>query len=267
MPRTRMRVDHLPVTMTPLPNRIGLMPAAGHARRLGKIEGSKELLPVNSLSAEQPVCANLLRQFRNAEAHHTCIVLRHTKTDIPAALGSGKDYGVSLHYIFVDSSPSVPHSIDAAYSEIKHSEVLFGFPDILIKPANALEVVAVARAKNNSDVMLGLFPSTQPEKVDMVEYDKHGGARAIIIKDPACTLHEAWLLAAWGPSFTAFLHQWVAGCDSESASEPHLGDVINAAIDQGLKIGAHRFPNGDYLDIGTPEDLAKAQRQDRVAWV
>lgn len=238
------------------------MPAAGHARRLGKIECSKELLPIKSFSGEQPVCANLLRQFHKAEAHRTCVVLRHAKIDIPAALGSGKGYGLSLQYIGVDSSPSVPHSIDAAYAEIKNSEVLFGFPDILIKPANALETMAVARTKSNSDVMLGLFPSTQPEKVDMVEYDTHGRVRAITIKNPSSALRETWLLAAWNTQFTAFLHGWIAECDAENPAEPQLGDIFCAAIKQGIKIGVHRFPDGNYLDIGTPEDLATAQKKD-----
>lgn len=247
--------------MPGIQNSIGLMPAAGHARRLGKIECSKELLPVKSFAGAQPVCANLLHQFQQAGVQRACIVLRREKADIPAALGSGKEYGLSLRYIEVDASPSVPHSIDASYSEIKNSDVLFGFPDILIKPANALEALAVARVSTNSDVMLGLFPSTQPEKVDMVEYDEHNSVRAIVIKNPDCKLRETWLLAVWNAQFTAFLHAWVDDCDATNSTEPQLGQVFTAGIRQGLKINVHRFPQGNYLDIGTPEDLAIAQQK------
>ncbi len=145
------------------PHKIGLMPAAGHARRLGDIVGSKELLPINTVAGATPVCANLLRQFQRADADRACIVLRHAKTDIPATLGYGKWHDLALQYIFVNSSPSVPHSIDAAYAETRNGEVLFGFPDILIKPADALKTLTRERGAANSDVIrsVSLKPARQ----------------------------------------------------------------------------------------------------------
>ncbi len=247
--------------MTRRLDKVGLMPAAGHARRLGNIAGSKELLPITTAAGNTPVCTNLLRQFRHAGANQTCIVLRHAKTDIAEALGNGEQHELDLQYIFVNSSPSVPHSIDAAYAQTQDNEVLFGFPDILIKPANALQILTCKRAIADSDVMLGLFPSNQPEKVDMIDYDSLGKVRAIVIKDPTCTLRETWLLATWRPRFTDFLHHWVASCDTNSAAEPQLGHAFSAAISEGLKIDTHLFATGDYLDIGTPDDLARAQQE------
>ncbi len=247
--------------MTEKPIKIGLMPAAGHARRLGNIAGSKELLPITTAAGNKPVCTNLLQQFRHAGADQTCIVLRHAKTDIAETLGNGEQHELALQYIFVNSSPSVPHSIDAAYAHTQDNEVLFGFPDILIKPANALKILTRERGIAGSDVMLGLFPSNQPEKVDMVNYDSCGKVRAIVIKDPSCTLRETWLLATWNSRFTDFLHRWVASYDAEEATEAQLGHAFSAATTQGLTVHTHLFANGDYLDIGTPDDLAKAQRQ------
>lgn len=243
------------------PHKIGLMPAAGHARRLGNIACSKELLPITTTAGYAPVCTNLLRQFRIAGADQACIVLRQSKTDIAETLGNGEQHELALQYIFVNSSPSVPHSIDAAYARTKDNEVLFGFPDILIKPADALKILTRERGIADSDVMLGLFPSNQPEKVDMIDYDAFGKVRAIIIKDPTCTLRETWLLATWNARFTDFLHHWVATCANDSTSEPQLGHAFSAAVSQGLQVDTHLFSNGDYLDIGTPEDLARAQQE------
>ena len=39
-----------------------------------------------------------------------------------------------------------------------------------------------------------------------------------------------------------------------------MGDVIQAAIESGLKIDAVKFPKGAYIDIGTPEDMVAAVR-------
>jgi len=42
--------------------------------------------------------------------------------------------------------------------------------------------------------------------------------------------------------------------------ELYIGDVIQAAIHNGLRVETVLFPEGIYIDIGTPEDLAKAVR-------
>lgn len=242
------------------PNRIGLMPAAGHARRLGKLACSKELLPVPSLAGEQPVCANLLHQFQLAGATRACIVSRHAKSDIPANLGHGEQFDLQLQYALLDHSPSVPHSIDAAYRHIKDCDVLFGFPDILIRPGDALTTLAHKREETGSDVLLGLFPSSQPAKVDMVDYDAEGRVRAIVIKDPSCRLRTTWLMAVWNPRFTDFLHQWVAASDSTGKAESQLGHIFSAASERGLIVRTWLFADGSYLDIGTPDDLEKARQ-------
>jgi glucose-1-phosphate thymidylyltransferase len=50
--------------------------------------------------------------------------------------------------------------------------------------------------------------------------------------------------------------------DMESGSLKHqelfVGDAFQAAIDAGLYVDAVRFPNGHYVDIGTPDELVKA---------
>jgi glucose-1-phosphate thymidylyltransferase len=43
-------------------------------------------------------------------------------------------------------------------------------------------------------------------------------------------------------------------------SETPLGNVIQAAVDKGLRVEAEIFVGDPYLDIGTPEDLIRAVR-------
>ena len=241
--------------------RVGLVPAAGQALRLGPIPSSKEILPVAGPDSMEPACSSLLRQFRTAGADRACIVIQPGKWDIPDILGNGNRYGITLAYSIIRSSRGVPYTLDAAYEWVKDAEVLSGFPDILIRPENALATLAEKREATASDVTLGLFPSSHPEKVDMVECDTAGNVNTIIIKDAACNLRECWLLAAWGPLFTGFLHDWVAQQGEAEHAEPFLGDVFRDALSAGLKINTHSFPCGEYLDIGTPDDLKKAQEK------
>jgi glucose-1-phosphate thymidylyltransferase len=44
----------------------------------------------------------------------------------------------------------------------------------------------------------------------------------------------------------------------EEMHEVFLGDVIQEAIQRNLEIDNILFTDGKYLDIGTPEDMAKA---------
>jgi glucose-1-phosphate thymidylyltransferase len=241
--------------------RIGLVPAAGQALRLGPIPSSKEVLPVTGPDSLEPACSSLLRQFSLAGADRTCIVIRPEKKDIQEALGNGSRYGISLAYIVIRSSGGVPFTLDAAYEQVKDAEVLSGFPDIVIKPENALAILAEQRETTDAEVTLGLFPSTHPEKVDMVECDATGNVTDVIIKDADCSLRECWLLAAWSPLFTDYLHDWVGRQSHAEHAEPFLGDVFRDALSAGMGINAHRFPYGEYLDIGTPDDLIKAQEK------
>jgi glucose-1-phosphate thymidylyltransferase len=40
-----------------------------------------------------------------------------------------------------------------------------------------------------------------------------------------------------------------------------VGDVIQAAITSGIKVDTIIFRDGNYLDIGTPEDLVMVVRE------
>jgi glucose-1-phosphate thymidylyltransferase len=77
-------------------------------------------------------------------------------------------------------------------------------------------------------------------------------------------LRYSWCAAVWKPTFTEFLHQYLAAIETERSlprREIPIGDVIQAAIDNGLRVEAELFEDEPYLDIGTPADLVKAVRQ------
>jgi dTDP-glucose pyrophosphorylase len=40
--------------------------------------------------------------------------------------------------------------------------------------------------------------------------------------------------------------------------EVHLGHAVQQAIDHGLTVQSVTFPDGGYIDIGTPDALARA---------
>ncbi|WP_017299757.1 nucleotidyltransferase family protein [Nodosilinea nodulosa] len=268
--------------MATSPPLIGLIPAAGQGTRLAPLPMSKELFPVGfrmvaSRAGARPkvVCHYLLEKMQRAGVGQAFFILRPGKWDIPAYLGDGAEVGLHLAYLTVHVPFGVPFSLDQAYPFLRGATVVLGFPDILFEPQHAYRVLLDRLHGGTADVVLGLFPTDQPEKAGVVDFDEDGLVRGIYEKSELTHLPYMWAIAVWRPSFTEFLHRFV-GDRTEALiggqipqqmttlppyRETPIGDVIQAALEAGLRVEAHPFADGSYLDIGVPENLAKAIEQ------
>jgi glucose-1-phosphate thymidylyltransferase len=249
---------------------IGVIPAAGLATRLGKLPYSKELFPIgvtgdDGQTQTKPVGQFLLERMRQAGVRQVYVVLRDGKWDIPRYFGDGEALGMDLAYLLMRRPDGPAFTVGQVYPFARGARVVLGFPDILFAPADAYVHVLEQQTRSGADVVLGLFPTDRPEKMDMVEVDDGGRVRAIRIKPAATQLRHTWLIAAWTATFTEYLHdhvQRLAQDHPHSAvpDEVHFGRVLQSAIEHDLTIEAVAFPDGRCLDIGTPEDLARALR-------
>lgn len=244
--------------MDPSEPLVGLLPAAGHGSRLGRLPCSKELLPLGAADGgpPQPVSRYLLEELREAGVARAFWLLRAGKWDIAEYYG-GALGGLELAYRLIERSGGVPHTLDAAYPFVRGSWVALGLPDILYPPGAFAQ--AVATCDGQADAWLGLFPALEPARSDMVAVDEAGFVREVAVKPAATALSESWGLALWSPRFTEFLHAFVARCGPEPAREVQLGHAFAAALRAGLVIGSVRFPD-PFLDIGTPQGYQRALR-------
>jgi glucose-1-phosphate thymidylyltransferase len=259
---------------------------------------SKELYPVGfrAIDDDPPprnrrpkaVCHHILEKMQLAGVEKTFIVLRSGKWDIPAYLGDGTILGegpcrrhsasrsrnpMHLAYLMMRLPYGAPYTLDQAYPFVQDALIVFGFPDILFEPQDAFVQLIDHQATSSADVVLGLFPSDQPYKMDMVELEEGGAVRNIVIKPPESDLRYTWIIAVWTPAFTRYMHDYLAAtlarADAGRADvrrlangpELYVGDVIQAAINDDLRVEAVRFAEGLYLDIGTPSDLQRAVHQ------
>jgi glucose-1-phosphate thymidylyltransferase len=154
--------------------------------------------------------------------------------------------------------------------------VVFGFPDIIFQPDNAFVQLLARQAVTNADMVLGIFPAHQPHKMDMVDVAANGRIRKIQIKPDRTDLELTWIFAVWTSVFTDFMHEYILTCGrqihnirmplkGEDQQEIFIGDVVQAAIDNGLLVESVIFTEGSYLDIGTPTDLVKAVNENPCA--
>lgn len=248
---------------------VGLIPAGGQATRIMPIPCSKELLPVGFFQSNldgqlrpKTACHYVLERMRWAGIESAYIVIRKDKWDIPAYFGNGSLLDMHLGYLVVERTPNVPYTLDQAYPFLRNARVALGFGDILFDSRDAFTRVLNRQDAGSADVVLGLFPTDKPEKVDMVEVDETGRVKSLTIKPRHTHLHYTWGVAVWNTTFGDFLHATAAQSTFSSAGEKEIfiGDVIQAAINKGLHVDSVPVSDHPYIDIGTVEDLARAVR-------
>ena len=250
------------------PDIIALLPAGGQATRLSPLPLSKELYPIGFRATEsglkpKVVAHYLLEKLGRSGINRAFFILRPGKWDIPAYFGDGAMLDLPIGYLTVHVTHGVPYTLNQAYPFVQNALVAIGFPDILFEPADAYTHLIAHQSTSQADVVLGLFPTEQYWKAGMVDFDDSGQVRQIIEKPQKCELPQKyelkymWAIALWTPRFTQFLHDYLANVPSPAQEIP-IGDVIQASIQSGLRVEAVPFPNGTYLDVGTPADLMTA---------
>lgn len=257
---------------TPAKTVTAIVPAAGKASRLPGLRGSKEIYPIGSLNktdgkhhADKPVCLYLLEKLAAAGIKKTLMVIRKEKWDIPQTLENGKCANMEIAYQILELPYGTAYTIDQAYPFVKNDIIAIGFPDILFNADNAYKDILFTLQDSGCDVVLGLFPADKPHKVDMVETDEANNVVDIIIKPQSSTLKNTWGIAVWNPSFTHYLHDYLSRLErnnsgkNNAASETFIGEAIVAAVRSGLTVKAQAVSDTPFIDIGTPEDLARAE--------
>jgi len=260
---------------------VGLVPAAGSGKRIAPLPCSKELFPIgfqrsegNSEPRAKVVSHYLLEKFRIAGITTAYIVLREGKWDIPAYFGDGAMLDMHLAYVVISDSCGPPDTLDRAYPFVQNKFIAFGFPDILFTPDDVFGQLLQQQLSTNADVVLGLYPALDHRLMDMIRVDAGGRVTELVLKPAQTDLHYGWICAVWAPTFTQFLHDFVpsdearqyqrdGGHQIDPQGDLPVGAVIQAAIRRGIRVDGVTFPTGTYIDIGTPENLAKALRMYR----
>ena len=262
------------------PDIIGLVPAAGRARRIAPLPCSKEIYPIGFRRDERSgdirvevVSHHLFEKFRKAGARRAFVILRDGKWDIPSYFGEGEVVGMNLAYLVIAGSIGPADTLDRAYAFVKNDMVLFGFPDILFGPDDAFHRLLMRLRETTSDVVLGLYPEVASQPTDMVDIDDSGRIRSLVIRPSSSTLKYTWGCAVWRPSFTEFMHTSLqadrAGKEpgallergGHSQDDLPVGVVVKRAIEEGMRVHGVVLAEEGYLDIGTPDGLNSERRR------
>lgn len=248
-------------------NVLALAPMAGRGTRLGAT-GSKEIVSLESAGGDHAtvLCEVMLQRMCEAGLREAVLSVASHKQDVRNYLGeqfvapSGEV--LRLSYVTADNSPNTPTSIDAGFDQLRGRVCALGFADVLYQPCAGYARALAWLERTGADVVLGLFPTSQPTITDMVAFNAEGVVREIFIKHPDGGRYAyTWSLAVWQPKFSEFMHDWLrgGGAAAQSGAELFVGDAVIAAQAAGLSVAAVVVSTQASLDAGTPAALAQAR--------
>ena len=248
---------------------VGVIPAAGKGTRLSPFPCPKELFPigyqemiVDGITQKRPkvISQYLIENIINAGAEKLFLILGEDKFDIMRYYSDGARFNVDISYLYQEKLYGMPYALNLIHNWLTDEIVLFGMPDTIIEPGNAFQQLIKYHLFTKSDLTLGLFKTDNPSKFGMVDFDADNKVRCIIDKPKSTNLKYMWGCACWSPSFSELMNNYLNE-HPFVGKEILLGDIFQHAVDSNLCVSAIKFSDGNYIDIGTVDELDSALKK------
>lgn len=228
--------------------------AAGKGTRLGALTGTipKPMVPV----AGQPVLAHILGWLRYYGIRQVVINLHHHPESIRNYFGSGSDLAMDIIY------SEEPELLGTA-GGVKKMEPFFHDPFIIIygdvlTDLDLSELVAFHRTRNDQPhATLALDQRSDYLQCGIVALGEQGQVKAFIEKPQATDGRSPWVNAGIMVLDRVLLKMIPADCFCDFGR-----DVFPEWLSRDVSLYGWQMPTDNYLiDMGTPENLAKADRE------
>jgi dTDP-glucose pyrophosphorylase len=232
---------------------LGVIPAAGAARRLQPLPFSKELLPVGSQlkdGSERPraVSEFIVERLISGGATRLCFVVAPRKLDIITYYGASVE-GVPVCYAI---QPEPTGLCDAIFRGVPFASadesIAIGLPDTVWFPADGLAALP------ERQLAFLLFQVEQPQLFDAVVTDELGSVREIQVKSAAAT--SDWIWGAFRGPAAVFRELHALWCERGRRDE-YLGPLVNEYIARGAQVTGVRAGTS-YVDVGTVTGYRRA---------
>ena len=240
----------------------GLLPAAGRTPGLGALPCSREILPIRidegeeNAGAVEVASSSVLRAMAGAGIAEAHFLIDREKLDIATYWGSGGPSGIALAYHLMEDAPTTVAALASAAPFLRDRMVAFGYPAVVYEAPGMFTQLLSRMEGTDADIVLALFPTGDPAKVDTVNISRDGVVREIRVRSAASPFEWAWGAAVWKPTFTERLSVAVSPQEPDAGQigEGYLGDLINHARRNGLMIDSMWFPEGHFSPIDAPRD-------------
>ena len=237
---------------------IGLIPAAGRGSRLNWF-APKELFPfdyekVGGKYFFTPLSRHVFDLMRIAMAEPIFFVISSSKAPLLGYYGDGSQFGTNLAYLVQEKPRGLANVIGMISDFCSANDiVIFGMPDTIMKPRNVFPVLINKLCDVDADVCVGLFRAAHPERFGTVILT--GTGEFVTCEDKPLTPKSKWF---WGA--LAFRKRFAEVCKTtrpRNNKEVQVADALNLSKRRGLGIAVHKFSDGAYYDLGTPENVVR----------
>jgi glucose-1-phosphate thymidylyltransferase len=248
---------------------VGIIPAAGNGRRLLPLRTIKELLAVGYDKApehEGGIRPRLVIQYaldalKAADVSEAYVIVGDNKLEIARVLSDGSEFGLALAYLHQREALGLPAALDVAFPWLHGRMTVMALPDTITYPLTSLrDILQELRSNRTADVVLGVFPTDNPEELCPVVVDDQCRLIQLFDKTKNINIRNTWGIAAWTSRFSEFMHTFLAKRPLTNGPEITLAEVFSAALGSGIEIRCRMFDEGLFFDIGKNKSLISAIR-------
>ena len=234
---------------------VAVILAAGRGTRMGALTDltPKPLLPLKG----RPIIEHILTGLRAAGVDETVIITGYRGEQIETYLGNGTRLGMRLSYRRQPILAGTAKALLLARDGARAAPFVVSWGDIVIDSAN-YAALTTEFARRPCDALLMVNQMDDPWRGAAVYVDDDWRVTRMIEKPPRGTSQTRWNNAGIFV-FTPLIFTYAEQLQPSTRGEYELPQAIAAMLDDGRSVRA-RPVHGFWSDLGTPEDLAAAER-------
>ena len=226
--------------------------AAGEGTRLRPftLTRPKHLISVGG----KTVIEHVLETVKNAGINETVIVVHYKAEQLKAFLGDGSKFGLSLEYVHQTEMKGTADAIQTAEAKVNEDFLLI-YGDILTT-SEAVASVIKGYEKDKPAVAMAVVQISHPEHYGIVKLENHSVTQ--ILEKPKPSEAPTNLANAGTYMFSKDIFEKIRQTPISPRGELEITDTFELLIKEKRQITAVQIPAEDWLDIGRPWDLLKA---------
>lgn len=227
--------------------------AAGRGTRLGDLtrELPKPMLAVGG----KPLLQWILEGLATAGVREACIIIGYLGERIRERFGDGREMGLRIEYREQTKLDGTGGALLLAGS-FCDGPFFMCFGDILLHPASHYSAMAASFSQDSPDALLAANWVPDPCVGAAVYFDSRSIIQRIVEK-PAPGTSGTHYNQAGSFIYTPSIIRELESVGLSPRGEIELTAGVDALLKSGRTVKAYPVPEGDWLDIGTPELLAR----------